>query len=82
MTSSLLGIVECHPKIIVFLASVECHLASSVFKIIIVLFLQLLNQFVVELWVDMADLAVINMPAYSLMVVVNHAVGNAWIMVP
>ena len=28
----------------------------------------------------MANLAVINMPAYNLLVVVNHVVGNAWII--
>ena len=28
----------------------------------------------------MANLAVINMPVYSLQVVVNRAVGNAWII--
>ena len=28
----------------------------------------------------MANLAVINMPEYSLLVVINHVVGDAWII--
>ena len=75
-----LGIVKCHSKILVFLASIDCHLASSVFKNTFVFLLQRFDQFVVDFRVDMANLAVINMPAYSLLVVVNHAVGDAWII--
>ena len=63
-----------------FLAYVDCHLASSVFKNTFILLLQLLDHFVIDLWVDMADLAAVNMPAYSLLVVVNRAVDDAWII--
>ena len=63
-----------------FLASIDCHLNSSIFKNTFVFLLQLFDQFFVDFWVDMANLAVINMPEYSLLVFVNCAVGNPWII--
>ena len=80
LTRSFLGLVKFHSNILVFLDSVDCHLASSVFKNTFIFLLQWPDQFFVDLRFDMADLAVINIPAYSLMVVVNCAVGNAWII--
>ena len=68
--------VECHPNVLVLLASVDCHLASFVFKNTFVLLLQLLYQLFVDLRVDMADIAVIKIPAYGLLVVTNSAVGK------
>ena len=62
------------------LASVKCRLSGSFFKNTFVFLLQIIDQFVVDLRVGMADLAVINMPAYILLVVFNCMVGDAWII--
>ena len=57
------------------LSSVHCHLYGSVLEDDFILFLEYLDQIIIELCVHMANLTIVHVPAYRLMFPVHHSIG-------
>ena len=57
------------------LSSVHCHLSGSVLEDTFVLFLEYLDQIIIDLCVHMADITVVHVPAYRLLSPVHHSIG-------
>ena len=73
-------VVQSHAKVLVNLSSVHCHLARSIFEDALVFLLESIDQFVIDQWVLVAQLAVVHMPADRLLVSIDEPVGHTWIV--
>ncbi len=71
------SVVKSHSEVLVYLAPAHCHRACAVLKDTLVLLAQVFDHLVHDLTIAMAELAVINMKAYSHLLAFNHFVGDA-----